>query len=263
MKTPRAALLAASLLFLLSAPGAAQRTFDPDPGRVLVTRQQLQEQLNQLEQATESGVYSSALRSRSRHEAELIRMRLAEGDFQVGDRIVLIVEGERALSDTFAVEAGRIISLTNIGQVPLAGVLRSEAAAYLRERVSRYIRDPIVQVETLIRVSVLGSVNRPGFYTIPTEALVEDVLMRAGGPARGAKLLDIRIERGEKERVWDGQVLQQAIAEGRTVDALSLRAGDRIVVPQEGRGANLQSWARTLTLVLAIPGAIYGLIRLF
>ncbi|MBI1722755.1 MAG: polysaccharide biosynthesis/export family protein [Gemmatimonadetes bacterium] len=263
MKTPRAALLAASFLFLLSARGAAQRTIDSDPTRVLVTRQQLQEQLNQLEQAAESGVYSSALRSRARHEAELIRTRLAEGDFQVGDRLVLAVEGERALGDTFTVEIGRVITLTNIGPIPLAGVLRSEAKDYLRERIARYIRDPVVSVRSLIRVSILGDVNRPGFYTIPTEALVEDVLMVAGGPARTAKLLAIRIERGEKEQVWEGQALQQAIAEGRTVDGLSLRAGDRFFVPREGRGADLQSWARTFTLVLAIPGAIYGLLRLF
>lgn len=87
--------------------------------------------------------------------------------------------------------------------------------------------------------------------------------MMAGGPARAADLLEIQIQRREKEKVWEGQAMQDAISQGRTVDALSLRAGDRFFVPQEGRGTNWQSTARTITYVLAIPSAIYGLINLF
>ena len=46
------------------------------------------------------------LQGRSVEENRLIRVRLDSGDFRPGDRILLTVEGEKELSDTFTVGMG-------------------------------------------------------------------------------------------------------------------------------------------------------------
>ena len=151
-------------------------------------------------------------------------------DFQVGDRILLRVEGDSALSDTFTVVAGPALGLPAIGDVPLIGVRRADLETYLTRELSRYLRDPVVHARALIRVSVVGEVARPGFYAVPLDLVLADALMVAGGPTQDAKVDRLRIVRGESS-LWSGNRLQTAIARGATLDELGLRAGDRIDVP--------------------------------
>ncbi len=241
-------MIVACLLPSAAAPGSAQVS-DWNPGRQQVTREVLQAQLDTLERTVSSSAYGERLRSRARVQAALIRTRLADGDFQVGDRVMLVVEGEPRLTDTFTVETGRILQLPQIGSILMAGVLRSELTAHLTQQLGQQIRNPAVQARSLIRISILGEVNRPGYYILPVETLIEDALSRAGGPARTAKLQEIRVERGDV-RIWEGEALQHAITEGRTFDALGLHAGDRIVVPAARRGGISMDLLRTLPLLL-------------
>src|SRR2546425_11897844 len=89
--------------------------------------------------------------------------------FQVGDRILLRVEGDSALSDTFTVVAGPALRLPVIGEISLAGVPRANLEAHLTRELGRFIKDPVVQARALIRVSVLGEVTRPGYYAVPID----------------------------------------------------------------------------------------------
>ncbi len=224
------------LVVLLTAPTVAgAQDADWASARELRTRTELQDLLTRLEEAAASSSNSEELRARAKYEAALVRNRLKEGDFLVGDRILLQVRDEETLSDTFAVRDGRELDLPEIGRVSLAGVLRAELQPYLTEYLGRYLRDPEVRARALLRVAVVGSVSEPGFYLLPSEALITDALMLAGGPTGDAKITSIRIERGD-DRIWGGDPLQEAISEGRTLDQLNLQAGDRILVPRSGGG---------------------------
>jgi protein involved in polysaccharide export with SLBB domain len=263
MQTSRVALAAAAMIvFGARTVAAQQQPADSAVGGVQVTRQALEEMLRQLQQSAQSTAYSSSLRTRSRFEAALIADRLQQGDFQVGDRISLTVDQEPKLSDTFTVAPGRVVNLPDIGTIPLSGVLRSELTDYLTRRLGQFLRNPLVRTKSLIRVSVLGGIGKPGYYTVPTQALVSDVLMQAGGPTAGSKLLQTRIERG-KEVLWEGEQLQQAIAQGRTLDALSVQAGDRIVVPEKGTAQSTQATIQLISLLITLPVAIFGLTKIF
>lgn len=213
-------------------PAFSQASAQTDGRRLRISRDSLQTLLATYERSAGSGQLSPELRARARYEAELIRQRLKQGDFQVGDRVWLRVEEQPLLTDTFRVNAGLGIDLPALGEVPVNGLLRAELEPHLREYIGRFVRDPVVQAQPLIRLSVLGDVGSPGFYVLPADVLVTDALMVAGGPARSAKLTDIKIERGG-ETIWGGDALQTAITEGRTLDQLSLQAGDRIVVPED------------------------------
>jgi protein involved in polysaccharide export with SLBB domain len=202
-----------------------------DPTGLQLTRLELQEQLVQYKETANSSAYSGTLRNQARDEAALIRQRLEEGDIRVGDRISLIVDGQTALTTDFTVVADRQIVLPEgFGIVPLVGVLRSELQAHMTKHLSRYLKEPAVRAQSAIRVEIVGAVGKPGFYMVPSDMLLTDVLMMAGGPASTASLDKVKIKRA-KEVIWDGDRLREAMIEGRTLDQLSVRAGDAIDVP--------------------------------
>src|SRR3989454_1298961 len=151
-------------------------------------------------------------------------------EFQVGDRILLHVEGDSALSDTFTVVAGPALRLPAIGEISLAGVRRTDLEAHLTRELGRYIKDPVVQARALIRISVVGEVTRPGYYAVPSDLVVADALMVAGGATKDARVDRLRILRGDAS-LWSGNALQTEIARGATLENLGIRAGDRIQVP--------------------------------
>ena len=243
-----------ALLFLSAHGAQAQGAIEWDGGREQMTRVELEELLERIQENLDSTAYSQQLRSQLDRNAELIRRRLEAGDFQVGDRIVFQVEREPELSDTLIVRSGQRVSLPMVGDLSLQGVLRSELEEHLAGHVAQYVREPRVRAQSLIRISVLGEVESPGFYVVPAEFLVTDVLMEAGGPTREAKLQDLRVERGE-ERIWTGELLQEAVIQGRTLDHLNIQAGDRIVVPLEVRRTGWE----TFQVIAASAGALGSL----
>lgn len=249
-----------ALLFPLLAFGVAaqaQTGVGRSASQVHMTREELQEALARYEQLTHTAQQNGEMRALARYEATLIRTRLTEGDFQVGDRIFLAVAGEPALTDTFVVRRDRTLDLPTLGEVSLQGVLRSELQDHLAQQVARHVRNPVVRASSTMRLSILGAVGNPGFYVLPTDQVLTDALMAAGGPTQTATLTRMRIERGN-ERIWDGAALQQAIIEGRTLDQLSLRAGDKIVVPQRAQ-LGYQT-LRTVALILSLGGTLAALI---
>jgi len=152
--------------------------------------------------------------------------------FQVGDRILLSVEGDSALSDTFSVVAGPALRLPKIGDISLSNVSRSGLEPYLTRELGRYINDPVVSARALIRISVMGEVARPGFYAVPVDLVLPDALMVAGGATTEARLERLQILRGNSPVVGSA-ALQSAIARGSTLDQLGIQAGDRILVPKQ------------------------------
>lgn len=231
MKTSisRRCMLPLLLLALIPAPGSAQGQ-PTDPARSGLSRNALLNLLEKYEQTAQSGAYSDELRRQARAEATLIRLRLELGDFQIGDQIALIVEGEQQLTGTFAIQDGPNLILPGIGGISMAGVMRSELENHLRKELSRFIRDPVVHAESSIRVMMTGGIGKGGYYVLPTNTLLSDALMVAGGPVSNARLDRIRVER-KGEVIWEGEAVQQAIIEGRTLDRMSIRAGDQIIVP--------------------------------
>jgi protein involved in polysaccharide export with SLBB domain len=258
----RRIIIAIAAVLLGTQPLAAQFPEDWDPGRVYMTRAELVKLLNRLENTAGSPAFGDALRREARQQVRAIADRLEAGDFQIGDRVVLRVQSEPALTDTFAVSPDRSLELPTIGTVPLAGVLRAELQPHLDAHIRRFLRDPQVQARSLLRVTLEGGVLRPGFYTVASEQLLTDVLMAAGGPTPTARMDKIEVQRGETP-IWEPDPLQKAMAEGRTLDQLSMRAGDRVLIPQKKGLGGAETTVRTLSLILSIPLSIFALTQIF
>src|SRR5262245_14196199 len=136
-----------------------------------------------------------------KEEAFSIRTRLRDGDFEVGDRIVVSYEGVglSKLNDTLIVQDGRIVRMgVPMGDLNLNGVLRSELKDSIEGRVLKYIRNETVHVMPLLRLSVSGAVKSAGFYYARPDMPLSDLIMRTGGQDQTADLSKVEIKRGEQ-----------------------------------------------------------------
>jgi polysaccharide export outer membrane protein len=188
-----------------------------------------------------------------------VRAQVPAGEVQPGDRILLRVNGEPQFTDTFTVEAGPTLDLPNIGAVTLAGVSRDSVEPRLTAVLGRYLNHPVVRAQVLLRLGILGEVTRPGFYALPSGAVLEDLIMVAGGMTSNARFERTKLTRND-EVLLKGDQVQHAIASGRTFDALALRSGDALDIP---RRPDQESRIRILGALVALPIGIYGLTRLF
>lgn len=257
-------LFGAITLLVLFVPSIqAQSSLDWNPQGLTMQRDELEELLGRLNDVANSPGYSGTIRESARRDAALIRDRLEEGDFRVGDRVRISVAGESDIPPELAVEPGPKITIPVIGSISLAGVLRSELQEYLTQQLGLYIQNPVVQADAEIRLSIQGGVGAPGFYTVPADMLVGEALMMAGGPGQASDLNELRIERGN-QRLWEGEELQEVIAEGRTLDQLNLQAGDQIVLPGQQPGSFWNStWGTVTRWGLAIGSTVLFGVRIF
>lgn len=167
------------------------------------------------------------------------------------------IEGDPEIRDTFTVTAERVLQMPGFGDVSVAGVARSDVEPHLADRLARYLKRGTVHARALVRLSIVGEVEKPGFYAVPADLVLTDAFMITGGPTREARLKSIRIER-EGASLWRGDTLQRALAAGYTVDQFRLRDGDRVVFPRQSRGGILTM----VGVFLAVPSTIFAIIQL-
>lgn len=193
---------------------------------------------------------------RRRAEAAAIRARLREGDFRVGDAIVLNVVGVTQFSDTFPVRAGRVLQLPEVAPIPLGAVLRTELQPHLQRHIGRYVINPTVEAHSLVRVAVAGAVARPGFYEVRPDAPVSEAVTVAGGLAPGGDATKMSVRRAGRVLIPESAV-RSSVAMGATLDDLSIRPGDELRVGARSQ-ANWVDIARTAAYVVAAATGLWA-----
>jgi len=178
------------------------------------------------------------------------RAAVQSDEFHVGDRIALVVEGPTMVSDTVVVRDGLVIRLPNMNDISLKGVRRADAQAYLTQEIRKYVKEAVVHATPLVQIAVLGAVGKPGYYAMPSDLVLTDVVMRAGGPAANSDVNRSVIRRGDKELLGK-QAVAQALAQGKTLDQLQIEPGDQIVIGEKS--------STNFTTLLQVTGAIVGI----
>lgn len=191
-------------------------------------------------------------------EASLLRSRLKTGDFQEGDRIVVVLESNPTAIDTMQVRAGKVLQFPRMSEVSLEGVLRSELNDALRRHLSRYLTNPEVRATPLLPVSVLGNVVHPGFFYAPADYLLRDLIMRAGGPGPDADVSKTEVRRAGRT-IWNVKEVRVALASGLSLDRLHLRAGDEVYVPPQRRRFQLTTILGLVSAAAAVSVALLQL----
>ena len=73
---------------------------------------------------------------------------------------------------TYRVDPDGNVNFPVLGNLKMAGLNRTQATVMLQEKLSDYIKDPIVDIETVnYRITVLGEVARPGTFTATNERI--------------------------------------------------------------------------------------------
>lgn len=105
---------------------------------------------------------------------------------------------------TYLVDREGYINFPVIGKVYVIGLTRLKLAEKLEEMISKYVENPLVNVQILnFKITVVGEVNRPGPFTIKNDRItILDALGMAGDlPITGNRknVLVIRDNNGLKE----------------------------------------------------------------
>jgi protein involved in polysaccharide export with SLBB domain len=248
-----AALLVSVLVASTSSTAPAQSATRHGQTEGFATRAELESLATNAERAGSDASLSMEQRSYQRALAASLYRRVREGDFQPGDRIAIALDGPLKFHDTVVVRSRSAIQLPELPEISLAGVLRSELQDYLLREVKHYVRDPELETSPLMRLTVSGAVLHPGFYSIPADALLSDLVMAAGGPTTNAAFTRSHLRRGTEE--LPGENVQAALRDGLTVDALLLRSGDELLVGEKRQF----SWP----LVTQVAAAAAGLASVF
>lgn len=229
---------------------SAQSQGQSVPG-LLVSRADLTAAATRAEVAATTG--DAGNRARSAIVAAGIRQRLRDGDFQVGDRVVVTVTSDAVHRDTVVVRAGPSLELPGSIVVPVAGVLRSELHDRVSAEVLKYVKAQRVDVTPLMRVGILGAVTRPGYFAFASDIPLTDAIMGAGGPTVTADVERSIIRRRSQQYRSAGET-SRAIASGLTLDQFGLSAGDELVVGQrrEFSVGTLVGVAGALASILAV-----------
>jgi polysaccharide export outer membrane protein len=108
-----------------------------------------------------------------------------------------------------------------------------ESVVSLRDKLiaeyQKYLRNPSIDIAFLRRINVLGSVQKPGLYTVDATMRLADALALAGGTSPDG-------DRRRLQLLRDGHQIAVRIADTTSVAALSLQSGDQLFVPE-------RSWA--------------------
>jgi polysaccharide export outer membrane protein len=116
-----------------------------------------------------------------------------------GDRLRVLVYGQEGLTNTYAIDAGGMVTLPLIGAVPARGQTPAELAADIAARLRNgFIREPsvAVEIESYRPFFILGEVAAPGQYPYVPNMSVESAVAIAGGFSPRAKRDQVILTRG-------------------------------------------------------------------
>lgn len=170
---------------------------------------------------------------RQRHD---IPAGAVQDDFVLGfgDRLTVTFRGQRNDRDTYAIDNDGMLLVRDIPPIPAAGRTVGQvhvALAALAERLHK--TDVYVSLDSVRQVGVLvvGHVGQPGRQSLTVFHTVLDALASAGGIEKTGSLRNVKLVRNGRSTVVD---LYALLMHGATTVDISLRDGDRILVPPIG-----------------------------
>ena len=146
-------------------------------------------------------------------------------------------------------------------QLPFIGIINTTNRDFknikdqIEFRYDSLYRDPVLTVNALFRVNVLGEVRNPGFYFITEMEKFTAILALAGGTTGNADLESIFLIRNNQEINLDVKTI---IQEGSSATDFGLQSGDQIYIPR--------TWwadARGLTIILSAAALLVTIIAIF
>ena len=145
-------------------------------------------------------------------------------------------------------------------QLPFIGIINTTNRDFkdfkdqIEFRYDSLYRDPVLTVNALFRINVLGEVTNPGFYFITEMEKFTAILALAGGTTGNADLESIYLIRNNQEINLDVRTI---IQEGSSATDFGLQSRDQIYVPR--------TWwadAKGLTIILSAAALLVTIIAI-
>lgn len=123
------------------------------------------------------------------------------------DQLILNIYGLNISQQNLRVSPDGTVNVRYAGIIQLGGLSIEGATSLLRSRLSRYypgLANGQTKLELSlgdirsIQVILIGAVNRPGTYTLPSLATLFNALYVSGGPAENGSFRNIELIRGNK-----------------------------------------------------------------
>ncbi len=164
--------------------------------------------------------------------------RTQPSDYGIGpeDLLEISVWREEDLQRQVLVRPDGKISFPLAGDIQAAGRTTEQVQQDIRQKLQRYIPDPVVTVTVVTvggnKIYVIGQVNNPGAYVIGRYVDVLQALTVAGGLTPFASENKIKVLRreGNQEIVFPFEYAD--VKKGKNLEQnVILRGGDTVVVP--------------------------------
>lgn len=165
-----------------------------------------------------------------------------------GDTLNINIFNVPEYTGDYRVSVDGTLNLPIVGTVDVKGLTIPEAQELIANRYTPILQRPIVTVTLAqrrpIRVAISGEVNRPGSYTLSSGAgrgegqgnqqfpSITQAIQQAGGITRSANVREVKLRRELQGQPSVLTVnLWQLVEEGEIVQDVTLRDGDRIIIP--------------------------------
>ena len=164
-----------------------------------------------------------------------------------GDEIVISLWGATQIVHKLTVAKDGSIYIPDVGLVPVNGLTLASLKARLYDRLSKVYSSLAVDVKSQggtsldvstgrlrsVKVYVLGEINKPGGYTLPSLSTAFTVLYYSGGPTLNGSLRNVKILRDGRS-VSEIDVYNYLLKGDKSLD-INLEDGDIIFVPPAGK----------------------------
>ena len=159
------------------------------------------------------------------------------------------------ISGDYFIQSNGYIQLPFIGLINTTNRDFKDFKAQIEFRYDSLYRQPVLTVNALFRINVLGEVTNPGFYFITEMEKFTAILALAGGTTGSADLESIYLIRNNQEINLDVRTI---IKEGSSATDFGLQSGDQIYVPRTW-------WADAggLTIILTAATVLITIIAIF
>ena len=172
--------------------------------------------------------------------------------FQPGDAIRIQVwelyeqETNLNLTGDYPISPEGTIIVPLVGEMKVKGMTVFELMQALENKLRAYMRNPLVYVRPLIRLTLQGAFIQPGAFRVPPTSSLWDVIALAGGPRGDCDLEKLRVERGGEEIMSD---LLESFESGYSLEDIGIESGDQILAPSR-RGITMGTIIGFLNLIM-------------
>jgi polysaccharide export outer membrane protein len=161
--------------------------------------------------------------------------------------------GDQVVANTYLVDPAGNIEMPLIGEVKVGGMTTQQCKEEIKSKLTNYLVDPTVNIRIRnFKVTVLGEVQNPGVYTIPSEKItLVEALGLAGDLTIFGKRVDVLVIREDagQRKFYKVDLRSKEFFES---DFYYLHSNDIVYVePGKGKIASADAWYRILPIVFS------------